>query len=100
ERIKLYNTLKDLQELEEEVEQINHLFLTCEQIIQTTRLHSTPKWLPFFLRPDLKSFEALVTLITRTHENFQQNRLSRVKEFVVHEGSFLISDTNDSTDRN
>ncbi|MFX1512486.1 MAG: NosD domain-containing protein [Promethearchaeota archaeon] len=89
ERIKHYHLLNNLPELEEEAEQITQHFITFKQLIEITRRSMTPKWMLPFLRPDLSPVENLVTSVTETYENFQQTRLKRVKEFMVHESSFL-----------
>ncbi len=86
-----FHALDNLQEVEKAAEEIHHLFLDCTRTLHAMRRHISRKWLPPFLRPDLTPFETIVTSLTKTYEEFQQTRLLKVKEFMVHEGSFLAA---------
>ncbi len=94
-----FHSLDNLKELEKATEEIKQLFLDCTQILQTMRRYVSRKWLPFFLRPDLTPFETIVTSLTETYEEFQLIRLQKVKEFMVHEGSFLDATEENSNNR-
>ncbi len=94
-KILVFHTLDSLQELEEAADLIHQLFKECTQTIQSTQHLISRKGLPPFLRPDLTPFETIATSMTEIHTEFQHTRLTRVQEFMVHEGSFL-----DSTEEN
>ncbi|MFX1512809.1 MAG: NosD domain-containing protein [Promethearchaeota archaeon] len=98
QKITMFSSLESLQELEETAEEINQLVFTCEQTIQGIRSHVARKWLPFFLRPDLTPLDTINASVTKSYKEFQQTRISRVKEFMLDEGSFTVSTAENSTE--
>ncbi|MFX1513007.1 MAG: nitrous oxide reductase family maturation protein NosD [Promethearchaeota archaeon] len=99
QKIIMFSSLESLQELEETAEEINQLVFTCEQTIQSIRNHVARKWLPFFLRPDLTPLDTINTSVIKSYKEFQQTHISRIKEFMVDEGSFTVSSAENSTEQ-
>ncbi|MHA2232709.1 MAG: NosD domain-containing protein [Candidatus Hodarchaeales archaeon] len=80
ENINAITALESRQELQEACKSIHQRFMTARETIQATRRLVVRKWLPLFLRPDLRPLETIVISLNRMYTQFSQSYLSYLEE--------------------
>ncbi len=79
ESIKILQDQENLEEINVEAEYLHQEFLLCKKHFLFMQSYVNQKWLPSILRPDLTSWEILVTKMEHNYEECQKNWSKRIE---------------------